>query len=193
MVAELEREPRALLVYGDAHYTDEQSERTGYLRAREFDVAAMQRTCDNHIVQPSTLWRREAWERFGPFDAEAYYFFDFEFFVRFPPDRVRRLEMPLSTYRIHAAAKSTGADGSRLARDHARLAEKLPTREGRSNALLLGAEFAYEGLDLRRARRYSLQGLRLHPSHASPRWLSLTAKSFLPAGAVRRLRARRRS
>jgi glycosyltransferase involved in cell wall biosynthesis len=193
MVAELEREPRALLVYGDAHYTDEHSERTGYLRAREFDVAAMQRTCDNHIVQPSTLWRREAWERFGPFDEDAYYFFDFEFFVRFPPDRVRRLEMPLSTYRIHAAAKSTGADGSRLARDHARLAEKLPTREGRSNALLLGAEFAYEGLDLRRARRYSLQGLRLHPSHASPRWLSLAAKSFLPAGAVRRLRARRRS
>jgi glycosyltransferase involved in cell wall biosynthesis len=193
MVAELEREPKALLVYGDAHYTDERSERTGYLRAREFDVAAMQRACDNHVVQPSTLWRREAWERFGPFDEDAYYFFDFEFFARFPPERVLRLQVPLSTYRVHSAAKSTGVDGSRLARDHARLAEKLPTREGRSNALLLGAEFAYEALDLRLARRYSLQGLRLHPGHASPRWLSLTAKSFLPAGAVRRLRARRRS
>src|SRR5438128_8121840 len=42
MVTELEREPEALLVYGDAYYTDESSERTGHLRAREFDVAAMQ-------------------------------------------------------------------------------------------------------------------------------------------------------
>jgi glycosyltransferase involved in cell wall biosynthesis len=193
MVAELERKPKAWLVYGDAHYTDERSERTGYLRAREFDVAQMQRACDNHVVQPSTLWRREAWERYGPFDEDAYYFFDFEFFMQFPPERVRRLEQPLSTYRIHPAAKSTGADGSRLARDHARLAGKLPTREGRSNAYLLGAEFAYEDLDLGRARRYSLRGLRLYPGHATPRWLSLATKSFLPTGVVRRLRARRRS
>ncbi len=193
MVTELEREPKALLVYGDAYYTDARSQRTGHLRAREFDVAAMQRACDNHVVQPSTLWRREAWERFGPFAEEAYYFFDFEFFLQFPPERVRRLEQPLSTYRVHPAAKSAGADGSRLARDHARLAEKLPTREGRSKAYLLGAEFAYEDLDLARARRYSLHGLRLYPAHASPRWLSLAAKSFLPAGIVRRLRVRRRS
>jgi glycosyltransferase involved in cell wall biosynthesis len=193
MVAELEREPKALLVYGDAHYTDARSERTGYLRAREFDVGQMQRACDNHVVQPSTLWRREAWDQYGPFDEDAYYFFDFEFFMQFPPDRVRRLEQPLSTYRIHPAAKSTGADGSRLARDHARLAGKLPTREGRSNAYLLGAEFAYEDLDLGRARRYSLRGLRLYPGHATPRWLSLAAKSFLPTRVVRRFRARRRS
>jgi glycosyltransferase involved in cell wall biosynthesis len=193
MVAELEREPKALLVYGDAHYTDERSEHTGYLRARAFDVAEMQRACDNHVVQPSTLWRREAWERFGPFAEDAYYFFDFEFFMQFPPDRVRRVNVPLSTYRIHPRAKSTGADGSHLARDHERFAEKLPTPEGRSNAYLLGAEFAYEALDLARARRYSLRGLRLYPAHSSPRWMSLAAKSFLPTGVVRRLRARRRS
>jgi len=193
MVAELEREPKALLVYGDAEYTDERSARTGRLPAREFDIARMLRACDNHVVQPSTLWRREAWERYGPFEEDAYYFFDFEFFLQFPPERVRRLQQPLSTYRIHPAAKSTGAQGSRLAQDHERLAEKLPTREGRSNAYLLGAEFAYEDLDLGRARRYSLRGLCLYPAHASPRWLSLAAKSFLPAGLVRRLRARRRS
>jgi glycosyltransferase involved in cell wall biosynthesis len=194
MVAELERDPELLLVYGDAYYTDGQSNRTGYLAAREFDVAQMLRACDNHVVQPSTLWRREAWESFGPFDQEAYYFFDFEFFIRFPPERVRRLEMPLSTYRVHSDAKSTGADGTRLARDHARLAERLPSREGRSNALLLGAEFAYEALDLGRARRYTAAGLRLYPRHAlSPRWSSLLAKSALPRRAVSALRDRRRS
>ena len=204
MTGELESDPGLLLVYGDARYTDESSQVTGYLPSREFDVATMVRSADNHVVQPSTMWRREAWERFGPFDERGWYFFDFEFFLQFPPQRVRRIPEPLSTYRIHAAAKSTGAFATRLARDHARLAdafftsERLPAtarryaREGRSSAYLLGAEFAYEGLDLGRARRYALTGLRLHPRHASPRWLSLAAKSLLPRRAVRRLRERRR-
>ena len=205
MAAELERDPRLLLVYGDALYTDERGRQTGYLPSREFDVAAMVRACDNHVVQPSTLWRREAWERFGPLNEDGWYFFDFEFFLRFPPERVRRIGEPLSTYRIHSEAKSTGAAAARLARDHARLAEtffasnRLPeaaravAREGMSNAYLLGAEFAYEGLDMARARRYALRGLRLHPRHAaSARWLSLAAKSFLPSRVVRPLRARRR-
>jgi len=204
MTGELESDPGLLLVYGDARYTDESSQITGYLSSREFDVATMVRSADNHVVQPSSMWRREAWERFGPFDERGWYFFDFEFFLQFPPERVRRIPEPLSTYRIHAEAKSTGAFATRLARDHARLAdafftsERLPAaarryaREGRSSAYLLGAEFAYEGLDLRRARRYALNGLRLHPRHASPRWLSLAAKSLLPRRAVRGLRERRR-
>jgi glycosyltransferase involved in cell wall biosynthesis len=205
MVAELERDPELLLVYGDALYTDEKSRQTGYLPSREFEVVEMVRTAENHVVQPSTLWRREAWERYGPLDEDGWYFFDFEFFVRFPPERVRRIPEPLSTYRIHSEAKSTGAAASRLARDHARLAEtffasdRLPTAarvvadEGRSSAYLLGAEFAYEALDLPLARRYAFRGLRLHPRHAaSPRWLSLAAKSLLPRPLVARFRERRR-
>jgi glycosyltransferase involved in cell wall biosynthesis len=206
MVSALEDDPSLWLVYGDALYTDEHSEQTGYLPSREFDVVEMVRRADNHVVQPSTLWRREAWECFGPLNENGWYFFDFEFFVCFPPERVRRIAEPLSTYRIHSEAKSTGASAARLARDHARLAEtffasdRLPeaardvAREGMSSAYLLGAEFAYEGLDLARARRYALRGLRLHPRHAaSPRWLSLAAKGLLPRRLVRGLRGRRRS
>src|SRR5207248_2755787 len=156
MAAELERDPELLLVYGDALYVDEQGRRTGYLPARDFDVAGMVRACDNHVVQPSTLWRREAWEQYGPFSEDGWYFFDFEFFLRFPPERVKRIRQALSTYRIHAAAKSSGSQGTRLARDHGRLAETffagdgLPeaarrtARHGRGSAYLLGAEFAYE-------------------------------------------------
>jgi glycosyltransferase involved in cell wall biosynthesis len=205
MVSALEDDPSLWLVYGDAFYTDEQSQQTGYLPSRDFDVVEMVRRADNHVVQPSTLWRREAWERVGPLNEGGWYFFDFEFFLRFPPERVRRIAEPLSTYRIHSEAKSTGASAARLARDHARLAEtffasdRLPetarhvAREGMSSAYLLGAEFAYEGLDLRRARRYALRGLALHPRNAaSPRWLSLAAKGFLPRQAVRALRNRRR-
>jgi glycosyltransferase involved in cell wall biosynthesis len=206
LVEELERDPDLWLVYGDALYTDEHGRQTGYLPAREFDVAAMVRACDNHVVQPSTLWRREAWERYGPLNVDGWYFFDFEFFLRFPPERVRRIPEPLSTYRIHSEAKSTGTAGTRLARDHARLAEtffagdELPeaarpvARQGRASAYLLGAEFAYDALDLPLARRYALAGLRLDPRRAaSPRWSSLAAKTFLPRGVVTRLRARRRA
>jgi glycosyltransferase involved in cell wall biosynthesis len=206
MAGELQSDPSLLLVYGDALYTDERGRQTGYLPSREFDVAAMVRACDNHVVQPSTLWRREAWERFGPLNEDGWYFFDFEFFLRFPPERVRRIPEPLSTYRIHSEAKSTGTAGTRLARDHARLAETffagdaLPeaawpvARQGRASAYLLGAEFAYDALDLALARRYVLRGLRLDPRRAaSPRWASLAAKTFLPRGVVSRLRARRRA
>lgn len=205
MVEEFERDGDLLLVYGDALYTDERSQTTGYLPAREFDVAEMVRNCDNHVIQPSTLWRKEAWEQFGPFDEDAWYFFDFQFFVQFPAARVRRLPAPLSTYRVHPAAKSSGHDGSRLAKDHEQLAEtffvgvRLPdearsvAREGRASAYLLGAEFAYEVLDLARARRYILRAFRLSRRRAvARRWLSLLGKSLLPRQLVRVLRVQRR-
>jgi glycosyltransferase involved in cell wall biosynthesis len=206
MVSELEQDESLLLVYGDAQYADEQSRRTGSLPARPFDVVEMTRSCDNHVVQPSTMWRRQAWERFGPFNEDAWYFFDFEFFLQFPPQAVRHVAKPLSTYRVHQQAKSTGGQGVRLALDHERLAEtflvgdRLPAaarpvaNEGRANAYLLGAEFAYEALELGRTRRYVFRGLRLHPRHAlSVRWLSLLAKSLLPRSVVQSLRRRRRA
>jgi glycosyltransferase involved in cell wall biosynthesis len=206
MAEELSGDPSLDLVYGDALYTDAHSQRTGYLAARDFDPAEMVRTCDNHLVQPSTLWRREAWNRLGPLNEQGWYFFDFEFFLRFPPERVRRIAKPLSSYRIHVESKSSGWDGSALARDHARLAETffagdlLPqaaravAAEGRSRAYLLGAEFAYEAMDLPRARRYVRRAMVLHPPHlGSSRWLSLLGKAFLPRPLVARLRARRRS
>jgi glycosyltransferase involved in cell wall biosynthesis len=203
MAAELEADPELWLVYGDSLYTDEESRQTGYLPSREFDPATMVRNADNHVVQPSTMWRREAWERFGPLNEQGYYFFDFEFFLRFPPGRVKRIAEPLSTYRIHAESKSVGSAPRRLVGDHVRFADEflagplLPeelrkyAREGRSSARLLAADFAYYGLDLASARRLLLSGLRLWPRHASPRLLSLAAKSFLPVPVVRTLRTRR--
>ncbi len=166
MAAELERDARLLLVYGDALYTDERGRQTGYLPSREFDVATMVRACDNHVVQPSTLWRREAWERFGPLNEDGWYFFDFEFFLA---------ETFFTDEALPEAARPVA-------------------KQGRASAYLLGAEFAYDALDLPLARRYALTGLRLDPRRGlSPRWASLAAKTFLPRGVVSRLRARRRA
>jgi glycosyltransferase involved in cell wall biosynthesis len=68
MVAEFEADSTLVMVYGDALYTDADSTRTGYLTSREWDPPAMVRNCDNHVVQPSSMWTRGAWEEVGPFD-----------------------------------------------------------------------------------------------------------------------------
>ena len=51
-VRELESDPELWLVYGDAEFVDEEGHSIFTLRARDFDVAEMRRTCANHVVQP---------------------------------------------------------------------------------------------------------------------------------------------
>ena len=204
MVAELECDPGLVLVYGDALYTDTQSRETGCLASRPWEPEAMVRRADNHVVQPSSLWRRAAWEAAGPLNERGYYFFDFEFFLRLSSlGAVKRVDRPLSTYREHARSKTMGS-GLRKANDLIRFADeflssdRLPealrpaVRQGRSSAYLLAGDYLYDELALGRARRYLWGGLASYPGNLSHRNLSLALKSLLPASVVRSLRARRR-
>ena len=204
MVAELERDPSLVLVYGDALYTDAGSRQTGPLPSRPWEPERMVRRADNHVVQPSSLWRRSAWEAAGPLNERGYYFFDFEFFLRISAlGPVKRIEMPLATYREHAGSKTMGS-GLRKADDLIRFADeflgsdRLPAslraavRQGRSSAYLLAGDYLYDELQLGRARRCLWGGLASYPGNLSRRNLSLALKSLLPAPVVRRLRARRR-
>ncbi len=204
LVAELESDPRLVLVYGDSVYTDAESRQRGPLPSRIWDPALMVRRADNHVVQPSSMWRRSAWEHAGPLNEGGYYFFDFEFYLRLSAlGPVRRIGRPLSTYREHPGSKTMGS-GVRKANDYIRFADEflggagLPeelrphARRGRSSAYLAAGDYLYDELDLWRARRYLWSGLALHPGNASRRSLSLALKSLLPLPVVRRLRARRR-
>jgi glycosyltransferase involved in cell wall biosynthesis len=204
MVEELERDPSLVMVYGDAVYTDAESRQAGPLPSRSWEPERMVRRADNHVVQPSSLWRRSAWEAAGPLNEDGYYFFDFEFFLRLSAlGRVKRIERPLSTYREHAGSKTMGS-GLRKADDLIRFAdeflrsERLPAalrpavRQGRSSAHLLAGDYLYDELQLGRARRALWGGLAMYPGNVSRRNLSLAFKSLLPAPLVRRLRARRR-
>jgi glycosyltransferase involved in cell wall biosynthesis len=204
MVDELERDPSLVMVYGDAVYTDAESRQTGYLPSRPWDPALMVRRANNHVVQPSSMWRRSAWDEAGPLNERGYYFFDFEFYLRLSAlGPVKQIPQPLSTYREHAESKTMGS-GLRKAEDYIRFADSflagdgLPTalrpygREGRSSAYIAAGDYLYDGFDLSRARRYLWSALRLYPGNASRRSLSLALKSLLPAPVVRRLRARRR-
>jgi glycosyltransferase involved in cell wall biosynthesis len=204
LAAELERDPSLVLVYGDAVYTDAASRETGRLPSRPWDPERMVRRADNHVVQPSSLWRRAAWEAAGPLNERGYYFFDFEFFLRLSAlGGVKRIDRPLSTYREHAGSKTMGS-GLRKADDLIRFADEflasdgLPAtlrgavRQGRSSAYLLAGDYLYDELQLGRARRRLWGGLASYPGNVSRRNLSLAFKSLLPARVVRRLRARRR-
>ncbi|MEP6977186.1 MAG: glycosyltransferase family 2 protein [Thermoleophilia bacterium] len=197
VVAELERDPGAALVYGEALFVDEEGEELFPLQPRPFDVAAMVRACDNHVVQPGSLFRRDALELAGPFDERAYYFFDFEFVLRLAERGARVVSIPdrLSTYRVHPESKSGGAPLAK-ARDYVRIADEflaasaLPCADqGRATAYLRAGEYFYEALELGEARRSLLRAARRRPTG---RGLSLLAKSFMPRRAVSALRRRRR-
>ena len=205
MVAEFAADSELVLVYGDALYTDAGSNRTGYLTSRAWDPREMVRRCDNHVVQPSSMWTRAAWERAGPFDERGYYFFDFEFFLRLSVlGPVKRVARPWSTYREHAESKTMGNHAAK-ARDYLRFAdefltsERLPeelrpyAREGRASARVAAATNLYGELELGPARRWLWQAVALHPHGTSRSTLSLAAKSLLPAPVVDRARRRRRA
>ncbi len=203
LVAEFEADPDLVMVYGDALYTDAGSNRTGYLTSRDWDPPAMVRNCDNHVVQPSSMWTRAAWEQAGPFDERGYYFFDFEFYLRLSAlGPVKRVPKPWSTYREHPASKTVG-DQLGKARDYLRFADEFLTsdrlpaelrpyaRQGRASARVAAANNLYGQLELGSARRWLWEALALHPQSASRLSLSLAGKSLLPKPVVRRLRERR--
>jgi hypothetical protein len=205
MVAEFEADPGLVLVYGDAYYTDADSNVTGYLTSRAWDPPTMVRNCDNHVVQPSSMWTRAGWEQAGPFDERGYYFFDFELYLRLSVlGPVKRVPRPWSTYRAHPASKSVGDEPGK-ARDYLRFADEFLTsdrlprelrryaRQGRASARVAAANNLYGELDVATARRWLWEALALHPQSASRLSLSLAAKSLLPPSAVRRLREGRRA
>lgn len=168
VVTELESEPEALLVYGEALFVDRQGDEIFPLEPRPFDVESMVRSCSNHVVQPGSLFRRRAFELAGPLDEESHYLFDFEFVLRLAQAGGKVVSIPdrLATYRVHPASKSGG--GSLLkARDYVRFAESflagsaLPgADEGRASSYLAAGDYFYDAGMFADARRCLLRSLR---------------------------------
>jgi hypothetical protein len=206
VVAELERDPDAILVYGDNVFIDEEGNRLPQERASAlgapFDPVTMVRRCKNWIPQPGSLFRRQALE-LAPLNERGYYFFDFEFALRLAAvGTVEYVPLLLAGYRLHPESKTIGAP-LRRARDFVRIADDffaspdLPAalapyaREGRGSAYLEAAELAYQALELGDARRYFLRGARLRRGRVPRRNLAIAGRSMLPRTLVRRLRERR--
>ena len=194
----LDRNPDALLVYGDAIFVDESGNEKGRFHAEEMNVREMMRRCEDRIVQPGSLFRRSVWEEVGPLN--GYFALDFELVARIGMrGRAIRLDRPLATYRLHDTSKSTshperaGADFIAMydrffARDDVTPEVRAVEAEARSKAYLTGGELLYAGLEMRPARAAFLRALRSHRSRVRLRTLVLIGKTFLPRAVVARLR-----
>ena len=204
LVETLAREREALVAFGDAEFVDERGQLIRHGQPRVWEVGAMARCGSGSVLQPASLWRREAWELAGPMDEDYQYVFDTLFFLRVAATGAKAtyLPEPLATYRIHDESKSArmmetahGAEVLRFAdeyfggidlpqsiRPHARAARAAYYRRA---ALSL-----YNAGDVGGARKTFLRSLLLRPkmSAQTARYMARTLIPGLLVHLRRRLR-----
>ena len=204
LVEALEQDRDALVAFGDADFVDREGELIKRGQPRVWEVGAMARCGSGSVLQPASLWRREAWELAGPMDEDYQYVFDTLFFLQVAAAgaKARYLPEPLATYRIHDDSKSArmmetahGAEVLRFAngyfggtdlpqsiRPHARAARAAYYRRA---ALSL-----YNAGDVGTARKTFLRSLLLRPK-MSAQTARYMARTLIPGPLVqlrRRLR-----
>lgn len=97
--------PKAQIVYGLADFIDERDQRLGSYPVEPWDYERLKETC--FICQPACFWRRELWERFGPFDESLHHAMDYEYWLRVGAEEpFHLLPDTLARSRCHLRAKS---------------------------------------------------------------------------------------
>jgi len=202
LVAEFERDPELVLVYGGAINIDEDSRPFRTAWSADWDVGLMARTARMVVPQPAALWSRRGWELAGPFNERAWSWFDAELFLRLGAvGRVAWVEEPLAAFRLHPESKQMSRH-ERMAEDSIRFAEEfwggdLPprlrpyARVGRAGQYRRAALALYAAGDVERARRLFLRSLLLSPRGIRRKQLGRLARTLLPGRIVRRRRERR--
>jgi glycosyltransferase involved in cell wall biosynthesis len=197
LVGELEGDPQALVAYGDALYVDERlgTKRVG--RPGPWSVEPMALTAGGTVIQPSSLWRRRAWDLAGPFDESYQFLFDVLFFlnvVRFGP--ASYVEEALATYRLHPDSKSAHATEIPYTEEVMRMADEffggpdLPeelrphARAARAFHYRRAAWGYYVSGDIAGARRALLRSVPLRP-RMSRKTARLLARTLTPEPIVR--------
>ena len=104
-------EPDAAVVYGQAHWTDENGKVLGeYPRSAACDDSALAKECC--ICQPACFLRRSAFEQAGMLDVKLHSAFDYDLWIRLSrKHRFRPVDEFLATSRMHRSNKSLGARG----------------------------------------------------------------------------------
>ncbi|SPQ00560.1 putative Glycosyltransferase [Candidatus Sulfobium mesophilum] len=101
--------PGTALLYGDAHYCDTDGKIIGRYPAEDFNLRKL--AYFNFICQPSTFFRREAFEAVGGLDERLHFAMDFDLSVRickqFPCCYLPRF---FSKYRLHEVSKTVRDD-----------------------------------------------------------------------------------
>ena len=197
LVAELGRDPEALVAYGDAVYVDERGSETHYGKSKAWGVGPMARVATGTVMPSASLWRRRAWELAGPFDESYQVWFDVLFFLnvaRF--GSASYVEEPFATYRIHPESKTANATGIAHTQELMRVADEffggpdLPeelrphARDARAGYYRRAAWGYYSSGDIGRARRVLLRSVPLRP-RMSRKTARLLARTLTPEPVVR--------
>jgi len=185
------RDPDVLLVYGDIFYVGEDSRRTGFVSAADWNPGRAARTGEQFAPQPATFWSRRAWELAGPFNERAWSLFDEEFFLRVASSgRVVRIHQPLATFRLHPDSKSMSRH-ERMAEECVRFADEFwggsapeplrrHARSGRATYYRRAALNLAAAGDRRAARRLFLRSLALSPRGMTAKQAARLSRTLLP-------------
>jgi glycosyltransferase involved in cell wall biosynthesis len=134
---------RSELLFGNClHFTHDQLMAYGS-EVRSSHERTNLMLCD-YVIQPSSFWTRDAWQRTGPLVESLNFGFDWDWFIRAQKAGVnfKPVDKYLSAYRIHGAHKTaTGGEGRRkelssiygrhAGERHERLYSRCCTQRGR--------------------------------------------------------------
>jgi glycosyltransferase involved in cell wall biosynthesis len=176
LVGALEEHPDALVAYGDAIFVDERLGTTRVGRAGAWGVEPMALRAGGTVIQPSSLWRRSAWELAGPFDESYHYWFEVLFFLEVAcSGSAVYVAEPLAGYRLHDSSKTVNATSVAQSEETLRVADEyfgradLPEplrRRARTVRALLYRRAAwgfYSSGEVGRSRRALIRSLPLRP------------------------------
>jgi len=100
-------QPDRELVYADCKAIDAEGNTIDSIRGRRGDLAQL--LMGNFIPQPSTFFRRRAWETAGGLDVGFHFALDYDLWIRMMLNGVKshHIPVPLSQFRWHSGSKSS--------------------------------------------------------------------------------------
>jgi glycosyltransferase involved in cell wall biosynthesis len=112
-----EKHPEVDVVYGDCVFTDLDGNYVRYFSEIWEYYPKKLLNNSNFIMQPSTFWRKEVFEEYGPFDMNLHYGFDWAFWCELTKNNCKfyRVHEVLSANRVYAETKTNSGGGKRLA------------------------------------------------------------------------------
>lgn len=115
--AAFKQNPDIDVVYGDCVFTDKTGQFLQYFSSiSDFDKGRLLNNTD-HIMQPATFWRREAFEKFGPFDKDLHFGFDWAFWCELASKNCNflRIDEVVAANRVYGTTKTASGSDERLA------------------------------------------------------------------------------
>ena len=108
--------PDVDLIYGDCVFTDENGQFFRYFsEISDFDEDRL-RNFSDHIMQPAAFWRRRVFEKFGPFNEDYHFGFDWAFWCELAKQgcNIQRIPYILAANRVYDQTKTLSGSSVRL-------------------------------------------------------------------------------